>query len=92
MKVFNKKTEEKRLEILDILKQIIANLTNNEVDEIHNDSSLFIELNIKDEDFKRIIKDVNKKFNISLNHQELITHIEKINQLVEEILDEIELG
>lgn len=92
MKVFNKKTEEKRLEILDILKQIIANLTNNEVDEIHSDSSLFIELNIKDEDFKRIIKDVNKKFNISLNHQELITHIEKINQLVEEILDEIELG
>jgi division protein CdvB (Snf7/Vps24/ESCRT-III family) len=88
----NQKNDEKRLEVTNELKKIIANLTSNEVEEINDNSSLFIELNINEEDFKRIIKDVNKNFDISLNNQELLEHTEVISQLVEEILDEIELG
>ncbi len=85
-------TNKRMYDIIKNVKEVIAQLTNNDIVEIDNASSLFVELNINKEDFKRIIKKINQRFNISLDYQDLAPKVETVFRLAEEILDETELG
>ena len=76
------------------VREIIAEETGNEFDEILPDMHLEDELEILNADLKRIIRSLNTEYRISINATEIDAEesVETVRQLTTVVCEEIELG
>ena len=91
----NKKQAHSREEVFTLLKQILAEMTDNKLEDIREDSLIYDELNLTEFDVQRIIKQVGLKIDVDVD--ELLEQVDKedaetVADLVEMITDEKELG
>lgn len=77
----------------DQLRSILAEVTGNEVGDIHPDSLLVDDLGMTDvADMPRLIKRINRDFEITLNPTHIADEVESVEDLLTLIIDETELG
>lgn len=77
----------------DELRNILAEMTGNESGDIHPDSVLIDDLGIVEEtDLPRIVKRINKDFEIHLDGSAVAEEVETVEDLLTMITDEAELG
>lgn len=77
----------------DQLRTILAEMTGNDAGDIHPDSSLIDDLGITEEsDLPRIVKRINKDFEIHLDSSAVAEEVETVEDLLTMITDEAELG
>ena len=74
------------------LRRILAEETGNEPGDIHPDSMLVDDLGATEPDLIRIVKRVNKEFEIHLQPQAVFDEVETVEHLLTMIIDEAELG
>ncbi|PIY79698.1 MAG: hypothetical protein COY81_01275 [Candidatus Pacebacteria bacterium CG_4_10_14_0_8_um_filter_43_12] len=75
------------------LSAILAEMTGNDINDIHLDSTLLDDLGITEEsDLPRIVKRVNKEFEIHLDQMAVAEEVETVENLLTMITDEAELG
>jgi hypothetical protein len=88
---------EENLDIINQLRQLLAEATGNELEEIFSESHLQEDLNIDlMEDFPRLMAKINHGFEINLKIEEVLNELEEAGETVGElsklIKDEYELG
>lgn len=72
---------------------ILSEMTGNEFTDIHADSNLIEDLGITEEtDLPRIVKRINKDFEIHLDGSAVAEEVETVEDLLTMITDEAELG
>lgn len=77
----------------DQLRDILSEMTGNDAGDIHPDSNLIDDLGIVEEtDIPRIVKRVNKDFDIHLDSSAVAEEVETVEHLLTMITDEAELG
>lgn len=78
----------------ELLREIIAELTNTDPGEIWPEAQLLEDLNITDESLPAIVHRLNKEFRIKLRITDLIQELDSLNvqRLLNYIEEEIDLG
>ena len=76
----------------DEIRRILAEETGNDAGDIHPDSMLVDDLGATEPDLNRIVKRVNKEFDIHLQAQAVFDEVETVEHLLTMIIDEAELG
>jgi hypothetical protein len=80
-------------ERFETLRTILSEMTGNDANDIHQESILTDDLGIVEEtDLPRIVKRVNRDFQINLNSMAVVDEVETVQDLLTMITDEAELG
>lgn len=81
-------------ENFEMIREIIAEITNTDPAEIWPEANLFEDLNISEDTFATILRRLNKTFSIRLPSEELFEEFERLNiqHLLNYVEEEIELG
>lgn len=80
-------------EILAKVQQIIADLTGNDIDDVLPTAEFEEDLGVTPVDFKRIISELNREFEIDLNAQVLLNEeVNTVKELVIIVREEAVLG
>lgn len=79
-------------ETLRAVQNLVAELTGNDLEEVHPDAQLEDELNISLTEFVQIVRRINQQFGVSLNAKELHEETETVIELATAVHDELELG
>lgn len=77
---------------LERVREIIAEVTGNEIDDVLPESHLEDDLGVLPMDFKRLISRLDTEFGIHLESNEIIEEIETVHQLTLVVAEEKELG
>jgi hypothetical protein len=79
--------------IFEQLRSIIAEMTGNEVMDIHPESALTDDLGIIFEtDLPRIVKRINLEFEIALDQKAVLAEAATVADILTMVTDEVELG
>ncbi|MBP9819690.1 acyl carrier protein [Candidatus Woesebacteria bacterium] len=80
------------VDTLQSIQHIIAELTGNDLEEVHPDAILDEELNISLTEFTQIIRRINQQFELTLSTKDLHDEVETVQELATAVHDERELG
>jgi type II secretory pathway component PulM len=82
--------------ILELLKQLLSEMTDNPLDDIREESLIYGELNLTEFDLQRIIKEIANKIEIDGEQLSEMVHnneeIVSVRDVLDLIVDEKELG
>lgn len=86
-------TKTSKEEVLEIVRDIIAELTGNEIEDIDTAAHLDEELGITEVDLTRILKRINSSFGVNITLDDLEEEeIETVGALSSYVYEEAELG